>query len=68
VVIASAIIPTVIAQMFFEPRVRPSAGGLVVRPANFDENLGLDELPVMEFGLNDQSTQENPNRERKGGP
>ena len=36
VVIASAIVPTVVAQAFFEPRVKPAVGGLVVRPADPD--------------------------------
>ena len=42
VVIASAVVPTVIAQTFFEPRVTPALGGIAVRPARPDGKAELD--------------------------
>src|SRR5262249_12035032 len=45
VVIASAIVPTVIAQAFFEPRVTPAHGGLAVRPVHLDGKPELDGTP-----------------------
>ena len=46
VVIASAIVPTVIAQAFFEPRVTPALGGIAVRPAHPDGKPEVDGEPV----------------------
>lgn len=46
VVIASAIVPTVIAQLFFEPRVKPAHGGLVVRPVHLDGKPEPADCPV----------------------
>jgi Kef-type K+ transport system membrane component KefB len=46
VVIASAVVPTVIAQAFFEPRVRPALGGVVVRPPHLDGKPELDGGPA----------------------
>ncbi len=46
VVIASAIVPTLIAQAFFDPRVRPALGGLVARPPHLDGKPGLNGEPA----------------------
>ena len=45
VVIASAVVPTVIAQTCFEPRVTPALGGIAVRPAHLDGKAELDGKP-----------------------
>jgi Kef-type K+ transport system membrane component KefB len=70
VVIASAIVPTVIAQTFFEPRVRPAVGGLVVRPAHVDGKPELHGEPITDEPLerNGQSSSVQPTRETGGGP
>jgi Kef-type K+ transport system membrane component KefB len=47
VVIASAIVPTLIAQACFDPRVRPALGGLVVRPPHLDGKPGLNGEPAV---------------------
>src|SRR5205823_7842531 len=56
VVIASAVVPTVIAQAFFDPRVRPAAGGIVVRPPHLDgkPDLGGEPAATVPPGLNGQ--------------
>lgn len=46
VVIASAVVPTMIAQAFFDPRVRPALGGVVVRPPHLDGKPDLGEEPA----------------------
>lgn len=56
VVIASAVVPTVIAQAFFDPRVKPALGGTAVRPPHLDGKPELDPewVPPVPHELNGQ--------------
>jgi Kef-type K+ transport system membrane component KefB len=70
VVIASAVVPTLIAQAFFEPRVKPAVGGLVVRPANLDGKPVPDGEPAVNQSheLNGQPTPTHRANETGSGP
>jgi Kef-type K+ transport system membrane component KefB len=70
VVIASAVVPTMIAQAFFEPRVKPALGGIVVRPAHLDGKPELDGEPVLDLSpeLNGQPTRPVRGKQTGGGP
>jgi Kef-type K+ transport system membrane component KefB len=67
VVIASAIVPTVVAQAFFEPRVTPASGGLVIRPAHLDGKPDLDGEPVLDLSPELNGRPHRPARGRTSG-
>lgn len=68
VVIASAIVPTVIAQAFFEPRVKPALGGIAVRPAHLDGKAEHNGEPVAAVAPGPNGQPAHPARESGGGP
>ena len=64
----SAVVPTVIAQTFFDPRVKPSAGGIVVRPPHLDGKPDLGGEPAVPPELNGQPAPARQRSETGGGP
>lgn len=69
VVIASAVVPTVVAQAFFDPRVKSALGGIAVRPPHLDgqPDLGSEQAAARPPGLNGQAVPARRPSETGGG-